>query len=823
MEDAEKKYEELKNELILAKAKIGLLQDTQNIFDLLVNNMDDFIWITNKELEFSYISPSIKKVLGFSEKEFLQKPITDFNTPESKELILKGYSDRKKGISVNKKKHWVIQVYHKNGSIVWIETSTNPIINADGNFEGLLGVSRDITQQITAKSALQKSEYNFRILSDASIDMLSLNSCSQILKYAADIISKKLNNSTVIAFSIGDDKKHTKIAHVAGIGHNTLKSISELTEFNIFDKKYPINKALNKKAITGRLYEYNDGFSEFTSVQLPKTVSKKIKQLLNIDKIYSIGVIKDKEQFGAFYIFPNNCKIEEDIAFIESFANLTSIILQRQQLIEAIHISEDKFRTIFENTSSAISIQTDKKHLLVNKAWEKITGYTAEEAKTLNPIDLIHPNDRDRIIDIVQKRLYGENVPTSYLFHLVDKHLYEKWIDISATVIEYEGKKATLIIGSDITERKKSDIELNKFSTGIMNSPSSIVITDIEGTIEYVNPFFTETTGYSYDEAIGQNPKILSSGNNPKKLYDELWSTILKGEVWNGEFQNIKKNKQLYWESARIAPIFDTNGIITNFIAIKEDITERKRTMELIEQSEMDLREINAKKDKFFSIIAHDLRSPFSGLAGLTSLLKSSLKELSEEQIDNYLGLINQSAQHIFKLLENLLSWAKTQTGKIEFTPSYVTLRQIVDETVSVVAISAKNKDIEIEVNIDYYETVFADENMLKTIIRNLIANAIKYTHKKGTIKISSIIQIFNKKKYNVIAVSDNGMGIPKDKQDKIFNIENNYTTVGTEKEKGTGLGLILCKEFVEKHFGKIWCESKENHGSTFFFSLPVK
>ncbi len=823
MEDIENKYEELKKELIFAKAKIGLLQETQNKFDFLVNNIDEFIWIANKELEFTYISPTINKVLGFTEKDFLHKHIISIKTLESKESILKSYNDRKKGISVYDKKLWTFQVYHKNGSIVWIETSTNPIINANGEFEGILGVSRDITKQKKSDVTLQNSEYNFRILSNASIEMLSLNSCNNIFKYAANTISKKLNNCIVLAFSISANKKHSQIVHVAGVEHNTLKNISGLTNFNIFNKKLPINKALNKKAITGKVFEYNKGFTEFASAQIPKTASKKIEQLLNISKIYSIGIIKDKEQFGALYMFPKNDKIEEHIAFIESFASLTSIVLQRQQLIEAIDVSEDKFKTIFKNTNSVISIQTDKKHLLVNKAWEKITGYTAEESKTLKPIDLIHPNDRDSFIDITQKKFNGKDVSANHLFHLVDKHLYEKWIDISATVIEYEGAKAILIIGNDITERKKSDLELNKFSTGIMNSPSSIVITDIAGTIEYVNPFFTETTGYTYEEAIGQNPKILSSGNNPIELYENLWSTILRGEVWNGEFQNITKNKQLYWESARIAPIFDSNGIITNFIAIKEDITERKRTMELIEQSETDLREINAKKDKFFSIIAHDLRSPFSGLAGLTSLLKSSLNELSKEQIENYIDLINQSSQHTFKLLENLLSWAKTQTGKIEFAPSYVNLRQIIDETISVAAISAKNKIIEIEINIDSYQSVYADENMLKTIIRNLVSNAVKYTHKKGTIKISSINQIFNNKKYNVIAIADNGMGIPKDKQEKVFNIESNYTTIGTEKEKGTGLGLILCKEFVEKHFGKIWCESEENKGSTFYFSLPVK
>jgi PAS domain S-box-containing protein len=491
-------------------------------------------------------------------------------------------------------------------------------------------------------------------------------------------------------------------------------------------------------------------------------------------------------------------------------------ITKQKEYDIALQKSEEKFRTIFENTDSAISIQTKDKILLVNKSWENITGYTAEESKTLNPASLIHPKDKESIY----KELHKGALSSGYQFHIIDKYGNEKWINISHTIINYEGIRAVLIVGSDITERKKSESELNKFSTGIMNSPLSIVITDIDGTIEYVNPFFTKVTGYTFEEAVGANPKILSSGNNSKELYDDLWKTILRGEIWYGEFQNKTKDGLLYWESARIAPIIDDSGNITSFIAIKEDVTERKRNLELIEQSEKDLREINTKKDKFFSIIAHDLRSPFSGVVGLIGLLKSTIKELDESKVESYLELIDQSAQNTFKLLENLLAWAKTQTGKIEFNPQKIALEDIVDEVLSVLSISAKNKNIDIQVDLKQ-ETIVADRNMLNTVLRNLISNAIKYTNRDGVIVIYTNSIKVNNRPFVTITVEDNGVGIPQEDQNKIFNIEGNYSTIGTEEEKGTGLGLLLCKEFVEKHNGQIWCESEDNKGSRFKFTLP--
>jgi signal transduction histidine kinase len=289
-----------------------------------------------------------------------------------------------------------------------------------------------------------------------------------------------------------------------------------------------------------------------------------------------------------------------------------------------------------------------------------------------------------------------------------------------------------------------------------------------------------------------------------------------------GELQNRKKDGTQYCEKVRIAPIFSDDGTITHFISIKEDITKQKQNLNKIEDSERKLIKLNAQKDKFFSIIAHDLRSPFSGLVGLADMLHHDFKKLDQNTLENYLGLLSNSSHQVLKLVENLLAWARTQTGRIEFKPQPLNVKNYITDVFEVQSLAAKNKQINLIDKSPEDIFVKADANMLLTILRNLISNAIKYTHKSGIVSIETSIKLYNKTPFAVISISDTGVGIPLEKQDKLFKIEENYTTIGTEKEKGNGLGLILCKEFVEMHGGKIWCSSIEGSGSSFFFSLPL-
>jgi signal transduction histidine kinase len=260
------------------------------------------------------------------------------------------------------------------------------------------------------------------------------------------------------------------------------------------------------------------------------------------------------------------------------------------------------------------------------------------------------------------------------------------------------------------------------------------------------------------------------------------------------------------------------NGKVVKIYGDLVNITEQKTAELNLKASEQKLKIANATKDKFFSIIAHDLRSPFNHILGFSELLIEKVNSLKVSEREKYLGIINSSAKNTLALLDNLLNWAKSQTGQINFNPEKQVSSSICKEIIELLNPRAKNKNI----LLNYFESeeiiVFADPNMIKSILRNLISNAIKFTNSNGKIDIIAL----QNDNFIEIAVSDNGVGMNEETRNKLFSLETNETTIGTANEKGSGLGLILCKEFVEKHGGKIWVESELGKGSVFKFTLPL-
>jgi PAS domain S-box-containing protein len=277
---------------------------------------------------------------------------------------------------------------------------------------------------------------------------------------------------------------------------------------------------------------------------------------------------------------------------------------------------------------------------------------------------------------------------------------------------------------------------------------------------------------------------------------------------------SIRGNSEMY---VQLAGTNSENG--KQCFATMLDITERKLADQALKESEKKLVQLNADKDRFISILGHDLRNPFNGLLGLSNLLNENIQDFNIEQIKKMGGLINKTAHSTFNLLEDILLWARTQQGKVPFMQQNLSFRDlcnVIQETLITTAIA---KNITIHYSFTDKLSVFADGEMLKTVLRNLITNAIKFTNSGGTINISAV----QTPSTTTISVSDNGVGISPDDLAKLFAFGQIQTTKGTADEKGTGLGLLLCKEFVEKHGGRIWVESTEGKGSTFSFSIPAK
>ena len=252
---------------------------------------------------------------------------------------------------------------------------------------------------------------------------------------------------------------------------------------------------------------------------------------------------------------------------------------------------------------------------------------------------------------------------------------------------------------------------------------------------------------------------------------------------------------------------------------LKQELKERHLAEEALKKSEASLRELNATKDKFFNIIAHDLKNPFTCLLGSTELLNESMHKMDPGKIRELVQIINDSAKSGYGILQNLLDWSRSQTGLITFNPEKVNLRDLIDENISDLKASSAKKEIRISTDIPGDMYFHADRNMINTVLRNLLSNAIKFTGRSGSVNISADL----KDKVVLISVKDTGIGIPEDKISDLFRLDVKYTRPGTEMEEGTGLGLKLSREFVELQGGKIWVESIVNKGSNFIFSIPLK
>lgn len=259
----------------------------------------------------------------------------------------------------------------------------------------------------------------------------------------------------------------------------------------------------------------------------------------------------------------------------------------------------------------------------------------------------------------------------------------------------------------------------------------------------------------------------------------------------------------------------DLDAIAVGINMVVDSIASNHVQIELLNN---ELLKSNDQKDKFFSIIAHDLKSPFNSILGFSEILCEQVAEKNYQGIVEYSDIIQQSSKRAMDLLMNLVEWSQSQIGRMVFNPEYFVIGELIDEVILLLSDAAKLKSIIIRKALLPNTIVYADKNMISTVLRNLISNAIKFTHLNGEI----IIPIVKKEGEIIVSVDDNGVGMTQDKIDRIFQIDENYSTPGTQNEKGTGLGVIICKKFVEKHGGKIWVDSKVGIGSTFYFSLPL-
>ncbi len=399
------------------------------------------------------------------------------------------------------------------------------------------------------------------------------------------------------------------------------------------------------------------------------------------------------------------------------------------------------------------------------------------------------------------------------------------WVWVEATAIAFYDPDGILTgyhgVTRDITERKKAEQALKgseeKLILLIKNSNDIFVLVNETGEQFFVSDACLSLTGYTAEELKGPIANVIYPDD--LEIVQQHWKEVVtnKNQSYRVQYRHKHKEKGFVWLEAVSQNFLDhptINAVVSNI----RDITTNKESELKLKESDNQLREINSTKDKLFSIIAHDLKSPFTSILGFSELLNENIRTYDIEKTEKFIAQIYSGSKFCLALLENLLDWAKTQTGQIDFKPEKLKLQPIIKEVVDTLDSSAKIKGI----SLNHFQSddidVFADTNMLKTILRNLISNAIKFTNTGGKISI----YIISYQGQIEFTVSDNGVGMDKETINKLFQIGTNYTIPGTANEKGSGLGLILCKEFLEKHGERIWVESELRKRSEFKFTLPI-
>jgi PAS domain S-box-containing protein len=867
----------------------------------------------------------------------------------------------------------------------------------------------DITREKEATLALKHSSKLYKQMNSYVNQMLNLKSLEGIYSFITQTLREQYPDTAVIFATVNQEQTKAKMIQKIGIPESKVSSMLEVTGFNLFDKEYNVSPEHYPMYTSGELVTFENGFADFVGSEISYLIAKAVEKLIDIPKIYSIGINNDGKLFGIVYFFSKNKNFTADHVYLQSFMSQAGIVINRKLMEESLRNSEEIFRNLVENQGEGVGMtdqnevftfanpaahqifgvkqgelinaslksflseeaqlkimhetnlrkqgqksmyeieiiqpggkvvpllvtvtpQFDKDHnftgsfgvfrditenkraeMLIRKSEEhyRMLSTSASEMLMLNQVDDIykyvtetlqrHLSDTVVIFNMVDeerlktKLLHIKGISNRLLkkiFQLTDENIIGKEYNLlpghhkifkQGRLIQFEGglpeftatemptfitksikkmvgveqiysiginqgnrlyaavhlftmkknveinhkfidsfiKQAGIIIERKILEQSLKTSE-EKFSSFLNKSSDAILLTDEDYNLIYLNKAFENLTGYDMAEMLKTdvfelNYRLYPDGAKKNKSFKQYKEDFMKqinslehetqGKIVDTELQS--KHGKLVSIQARFFTIRTLKG--RRLGAISRDVTEQK-------EKEKSLQELNATKDRLFSIIGHDLKNPLNSIVGFTQLMNQNFDTYSDEKLRKYVGIINQSATSLSALLDNLLLWSQAQRKKISIDPGEISFREITEKCFSLLQPEANKKNIHLINKLTNVHVGYADDQMMTTVVRNLLANAIKFTPQGGRIVVDG--KCFSDKL--ILSIKDSGIGIEKEVAKKLFQPNIEYSTVGTDGEKGTGLGLIICKEFVEKNNGSIWVESDVGKGSTFFISVPV-
>jgi PAS domain S-box-containing protein len=539
--------------------------------------------------------------------------------------------------------------------------------------------------------------------------------------------------------------------------------------------------------------------------------------------------------------------LEERVA--ERTSELQAAVAERRQTEQELLSSKTKYESLYESSHDAIMVLTPGEGFFAgNPSTVRLFGCKHEEefcACTPAGLSPEYQPDGTPSSLKAQEMMAVAMREGSHFFEWTHRRLDggEFFATVLLTRLELEGNPVLQATVRDVTEQKRAEHELQKLSVAVQQSPATVVITDLEGAIEYVNPQFTKSTGYTAEEAIGQNPRILKSGDMAPETYRELWETILGGKVWRGEFHNRKKNGELYWEAASISPIFDAAGEITHFLAVKEDVSERKWAEVALVQAKQEAEAANCMledamrranrlaqeataantaKSEFLANMSHEIRTPMTAILGFSELLLET--DIPDAERRLAVDTIRRNGEHLLGVINDILDISKIEAGKMAIERIACNPAALLDEVKSLMQVraDAKGLDYRVEDVGDLPRSIGTDPTRLRQILINVVGNAIKFTE-TGSVRLTARF-VDGPQPAIQFDVTDTGIGMTASQAGQIFApfVQADSSTARTYG--GTGLGLALSKRLARLLGGDIaLVRSKLEEGSHFRVTLPAE
>jgi PAS domain S-box-containing protein len=655
------------------------------------------------------------------------------------------------------------------GKIQWFNAIVSKQENADGTPPGILMIARNITE-------IKNSELFFSGVLDSSI--------SGIMAFRS--VRDNENNIVDFEWIVANKTAETFIGVPVEdiVGKTLLEVMPSNKDDGIFYKYIEVVES-------GRPMEYEHGY--------------------DLQGIYKI------------WFHTTATKLNDGFAL--TFQNIT----KRKNAELALARNEELFRSLFDKAGIGIALLGEGGIAFrVNQKLCDILGYSEKELNRMSYVDYTHVEDVDKDISLYKELLDNKRETYQLEKRYVRKDGKLIWAMLTASVVKDENGQASFVIGmvEDISYRKEAEQALHISETrwvyALEGAGDGVWDWNIQTNEQFYSRQWKAMLGYEEDD-IKNTLQEWEDRVHPDELAGcmSLLEQYFKGEIpqYQHEYRIRCKDGSYKWVLSRGKVIeWAEDGEPLRMIGTHTDITERREQQENILLLNRDLEELNNRKNKLISIIGHDLRSPFTSITTLLDIIQQDWQHTFSDELKKYFELLNEKVETTYGLLDSLLTWSRTHMDKVDFKPQQIEVAPLIEKTVSLLSGLAEKKKISIETKVPEGTTVKADGDMLQTVIRNLVSNAIKFTNPEGKVTIA----VKAEKSGTLFSVTDTGVGIPPGDMEKILNPNTSYTSYGTSGEKGTGLGLDICRDFIQKHGGQLLVDSTYGEGTTFSFMIPA-